>query len=135
MPKLSQSILMAVVAAAVLACACSKWGMHSKAAVERAVQDHLKQNPHLKSDSFETKVESVDFKGDTADAVVRFQSRQSADLFVDVRYGLRLEGGRWQVFSSVPMSGQGGDSHRGPQDQGGAPAGTEPAAPALKPAH
>lgn len=122
------------------ACACKQWGTRSKASVERAINDHLAQNRHLKSDSFQTKVQSVEFKGDTADAVVRFESRQTSGLFVEVRYGLRLENGQWQVVSSTPLSGQGGDSHNSPQDQDlGLPAGTEPAGvpgrPAPQPSH
>ena len=121
-----------------LATACDRLGKHSKAAVERAIKDHLAQNRQLKSGSFQTKVERVAFKGDTADAVVRFESTESSALFVEVRYGLRLENGEWQVVSSAPMSGQGGDSHGSPQDQSfGQPAGTEPAPiqPAPQPSH
>jgi hypothetical protein len=126
-----------VVAAFLLTGSCDRLSTHSKASVERAINDHLSQNRHLKSGSFQTKVESVDFKGDGADAVVRFESRQSSSLFVEVRYGLRLENGRWQVVSSTPMSGQGGqrdDSHASPQDQSFGPPGTEPAGSGAAPA-
>jgi hypothetical protein len=121
-----------------LASACGRVGTHSKASVESAINQHLAENRHLKSGSFETKVESVTFQGDTADAVVRFESRQSSSLFVEVHYGLRLEDGRWQVVSSAPMSGQGGpsdDSHNAPQDQDFGPAGTQPAAPPSQARH
>ena len=126
------------VALLLLATACNRWGTRSKTAVERAINDHLAQNTQLKSGSFRTKVESVAFKGDTADAVVRFESTESSALFVEVRYGLRLENGQWQVVSSTPMSGQGGDSHASPQDQSfGQPANPAPAPgqPAPQPSH
>ena len=86
-----------------------------KKAVEHALQDHLKRNTHLVAGSYATRIERVSFNGNTADALVRFESKQSAQLFVEVRYGLRLENGRWEVLSSEPVSGQGGDSHR-PRD-------------------
>lgn len=121
-----------------LAAACNRLSTHSRSAVERAINDHLSENRHLKSGSFHTKVESVAFKGDTAAAVVRFESTESSALFVEVKYGLRLENGKWQVVSSAPMSGQGGDSHGGPQDQSlSQPSGTAPAPvpPAPQPSH
>ncbi len=125
-------------AALLLLCSCNRLSTHSKASVERAINDHLAQNRHLKSGSFQTKVESVAFKGDTANAVVRFESRESSSLFVEVRYGLQLENGHWQVVSSTPMSGQGGDSHDSPQDQSFGPPATQPGGPgepAPQPSH
>ncbi|HEY6290071.1 MAG TPA: hypothetical protein VI455_00715, partial [Terriglobia bacterium] len=110
------------------------WGTHSKRAVELAIQDHLRQNRSLISSNFDTQIESVNFKGDTAEALVRFQSKQSAQLSVEVRYGLRLERERWEVVSSTPMSGQGGDSHGAPEDGPSAPGGTQPATPPAAPA-
>jgi len=128
-----------VTAALLLTCACSRFNGHSKAAVERAIDDHLAQNPNLKSGSFQTKIESVNFKGDNADAVVRFESKQSSALFVEVRYGLQRQNGTWEVVSSTPMSGQGGDSHSSPQDQSfGPPPTSEPAEsarPTPQPSH
>ena len=128
-----------ILAALLLTSACSRFNGHSKAAVEKAINDHLTQNSSLKSGSFQTKIESVSFKGDNADAVVRFESRQSSALFVEVRYGLHRENGTWQVVSSTPMSGQGGDSHGSTEDQSfGPPPTSEPpgsAHPAPQPSH
>lgn len=107
--------------------------------MEQAINDHLTQNPNLKSGSFQTKIESVNFKGENADAVVRFESTQSSALFVEVRYGLQRENGKWEVVSSTPMSGQGGDSHSSAQDQSvGPPPISEPAGaaePKPQPSH
>lgn len=128
--------LLVAVAAVSLAVACGKWGAHSKGAVERAIQEHLSRNAGLLSHNFTTQVERVTFNGDSADAVVKFQSTQQATLFVEVGYRLRLENGRWEVVSSTPMSGQGGDSHMAtPNSPTPSPAGTEPAAPPLQPSH
>lgn len=113
--------------------ACGKWGTHSTGAVQRAIEDHLKQNSHLVANSFNTKIENVDFKGDSAEALVKFESRESSNIFVEVRYGLRLENGQWQVVSSTPMSGQATDSHGGSEN--GPPAGAQPAEPPAVPSH
>ena len=135
LPVLAMSIrLIAALAAMALAIACSKWQTHSKGAVERGIQEHLSRNTQLLSHNFTTQVEKVTFNGDAADAVVKFQSRQQARLFVEVGYHLRLENGRWEVVSSTPLSGQGSDSHMGARDSE-SPAGTQPAAPQLQPSH
>ena len=129
--------LMIGLVAAAVAVACGRWGTHSKGAVEQAIREHLSRNTSLLSHNFTTQVERVNFNGDSADAVVKFQSTQQASLFVEVGYRLRLENGRWEVVSSTPISGQaGGDSHAAmPKDQSPSPAGTEPAAPPLQPSH
>jgi hypothetical protein len=95
-------------------------------AVEQALQDHLKENPHLVAGSYDTKIEHVSFSRDTADALVRFESKQSAKLFVEVHYGLRLENGRWEVVTSTPVRGLGGDSHRPRDSNLPTPQGTQP---------
>jgi hypothetical protein len=87
-----------------------------KQAVERAIQEHLKQNTHLVAGSFRTRIESVTVHGDSADALVRFESKQSAQNFVEVYYGLRLEDGRWEVVRSSQVNVPTGDSQR-PRDQ------------------
>ena len=125
-----------VAAVALAAIACGRLGAHSNGKVEEAIQEHLSHNAELLSHNFTTHVESVTFHGDSADAVVKFQSAKQASLFVIVGYRLRLENGRWEVVSSAPMSGQGGDSHVAtPHDQSSSPAGSEPAGPGLQPSH
>lgn len=144
--QLSRTRTIICLAAATFVGACGiwkeHWGAHSRKAVEQAVQDHLRQNRSLISANFDTVFESVDFKDDTANALVKFQSKQSEQLFVEVRYDLKFESGQWEVASSTPMSGQGGDSHR--MDQQGVstpdarPAttpGTPSDAPPLEPSH
>ena len=86
-------------------------------------------NPHLAAGSYTTTIERVTFNGDTADAMVRFEGKRSAGLFVEVHYGLRLENGRWEVVSSTPVSGLGGDSHRPRENNIPMPQGTQPGPP------
>ena len=139
MRKLLVSATRLVVAMAVMAVgiACGRWGTHSNRAVEQAIQEHLSRNTSLLSHNFTTQVERVSFHGDSADAVVQFHSKEQANLFVEVGYRLRLENGRWEVISSTPMSGQGGDSHAAmPKDQSQSPAEeSERPTPALQPSH
>ena len=125
-----------VLAVTLLLAGCGRWGSHSKGAVQQAIREHLSQNSHLIASNFDTEVESVSFNGDKADALVKFKSKQSAAIFVEVRYGLHFEKGRWEVVSSAPMSGQGGDSHgAGVADQPPMPPAAHPGAPGLHPSH
>jgi hypothetical protein len=94
--RLSGIIL--IVLCALAAASCSH--AHSKSAVEAAIENHLHANPHLVSDSFSTHFESISVHGDTAAALVKYQSKAVPSLAVNVHYTLKLEQGRWQVISS-----------------------------------
>ena len=78
----------------------------SKAAVQEAVKKHLERNAHLMLNSFTTQFETVTVKGDTADALVKYQSKNVPKLAVHVRYGLKKINGTWQVVSSSSAGGQ-----------------------------
>jgi hypothetical protein len=73
---------------------------NSKMVVESAIQKHLHENAHLMLNSFTTHFEAVNVKGDTANALVKYQSKQLPRLAVRVRYVLKLEQGQWQVITS-----------------------------------
>jgi hypothetical protein len=73
---------------------------NSKMAVESAIQNHLHENAHLMLNSFKTRFEDVTVKGETANALVRYQSKELPRLVVHVRYVLRLEQGQWRVITS-----------------------------------
>jgi len=105
--------------------------VRSKRAVEDAIQAHLKQNARLNFSNFTTTVEEVKFDGHTAQARVKFQSKESADLTVEVGYGLRFEGGQWQVTSSAPLSGQGMSAQSPHDTPATTPPGTQPSTPAV----
>jgi hypothetical protein len=91
-------------------------GGSQKKAVEQAIHEHLNQNTHLIAGSFNTKIESVTVHGDSADALVRFESKQSAQNFVEVYYGLRLEDSHWEVVTSQQVNVPSADSQQ-PRDQ------------------
>jgi hypothetical protein len=73
---------------------------NSKLAVEAAIQKHLHANAHLMLNSFTTRFENVTVTGDTANAVVKYQSKDLPRLAVHVRYTLKLDHGQWQVMAS-----------------------------------
>jgi hypothetical protein len=94
--------------------ACSMTGsLKSKDAVRGAIETHLKDNPHLSMKNFDTQIESVQFKDDTADALAKFVSKADPNSAVEVRYQLKLDGRIWKVTSSQPVGGQGMGSHGG----------------------
>lgn len=108
--------------------------LESKRAVQSAIEEHLKQRPGLALENMTMEVEDVKFSGQTAEARVKFQSRQAPQSFVEVRYTLRQADGRWEVESSAPLGGMG--SHRGASGVGSAaPPGTAATAPQPAPSH
>jgi hypothetical protein len=107
--------------------------LHTKAAVEQAIQAHLHDNPHLSMENFTIEVKDVQFSGNTAQALVEYRSKTPPVQSVKVRYGLQQQGDHWVVASSMPMSGQGEDAHSSQDMNPNAPA--MPAAPAPQPQH
>jgi hypothetical protein len=105
----------AVVLAIATAASCSR-GTNSKSAVERAIEAHLERNSSLALNAFTTEISDVKFQGDSAEAVVKFKSKQAPQMSVQVRYTLSKEGDHWVVQSSSAM---GGNPHgsRMPQSQ------------------
>ena len=92
--------------------ACSMaGGLKSNDAIRGAIEAHLKDNPHLSIANFNTQLESVQFKDDTADALAKFVSKADQNSAVEVRYQLKLEDRRWEVVSSTPAGGQGMGGH------------------------
>lgn len=111
-----------VVSAALLFAACSRSGSNAQESqVRAAVEAHLKSKGNLALNNMDMQIQSVKVNGDTADAQVKFTSKQNPQLAVNVLYSLRRAGDHWEVTSSTPM---GGDSHQSMGSPGqGAPAG------------
>ena len=108
-----------------LAGGCNKGGSNDpKAAIQAAIEAHLKQRQNLMLANMTLEVQDVKFTGDTAQADVQFRSKQSPDLVVSVRYMLRRAGDRWQVESSAPLGGMGTPPHGGAPAPAPAPADT-----------
>lgn len=106
-------------------------GIESKGAVRDAIQAHLKQRSNVLVANMAMEVQEVRFSGNRAEAVVKYQSKQSPELAVRVQYVLRRAGDHWEVESSspaggMPMSphGSAGSSSRSPADS-----------PRLEPSH
>jgi len=104
--------------------------LETKAAVQEAIDAHLKQRADLMMSGMTTEVLNVQFHGDTADADVRFQSKQSAAMAVTIRYTLRKTGDHWEVVSSSQAHGaMGTNPHQMP------PASATPTPPAPEASH
>lgn len=113
--------------ATILLSGCNKAGSNDpKAAIQAAIEAHLKQRPNLTLTNMILEVQDVKVTGDTAQADVKFRSKQSADLVVGVRYTLKRAGDGWQVESSSPTGGMGALPHGG--------AGVSPPTPNATPA-
>jgi uncharacterized protein YhdP len=86
-------------------------GVHSKAAVQEAIEEHLKQQPNVTFRNLTVEVGDVTFNGDTAQAQVKFRSKQAPNMAVGVRYELRRSGNGWQVESTSSASMPGTTPH------------------------
>jgi hypothetical protein len=100
-------VLVCLAGLAVMASAGCNRGLRTKRAVEEAIDAHLKQRSGLRMQSMTTEIVNVQFHGDTADADVRFSSKESAQTAVTVRYTLRQAGDHWVVESSSQQMGSG----------------------------
>ena len=126
--------LMLTIAGVISVAAMGCHRLDSKRAVQAAIEEHLKQRPGLVMENMTMEVEEVKFSGETAEARVKFQSKQAPRSLVEVRYTLRRADGRWEVESSSPVGAM--DSpHSGPSGASSAPPGTAPAAPQPAPSH
>jgi hypothetical protein len=95
-----------------LASGCNKRAkLDSTQAVQQAIEEHLKTNSNIRMDQFTTEIENVEFKGETASALVRYRSKQVSQFTVEVRYTLKRAGDHWEVTSSSAVSGQGMNAH------------------------
>lgn len=122
-----------VVAFALVLAGCSKTGgRQSKAAVQAAIEAHLQQRQNLMLANMTLEVQDVKFADDTAQAEVKFRSKQSPDLAVDVHYTLRRAGERWQVESSSATTGMAMSPHGGGVES---PASSVPSGSELKSSH
>jgi len=86
-------------------------GINSKAAVQEAIEEHLKQQPNVFFQNMTVEVGDVTFRGDTAVAQVRFRSKQAPNLAVGIVYRLRKVGDTWRVESTAAASMPGTSPH------------------------
>jgi hypothetical protein len=102
-----------LILAAMAATGCGRLTGRSKAAVQAAIEEHLRQQPGLQMQNMTMQMQNVRFHGDAAEAEVKYVSRQSSDIYVQIRYRLRKEGGRWEVQSSSLVGGMSAEPHPG----------------------
>jgi hypothetical protein len=79
-------------------------GIDSKAAIQAAIEEHLKQQPNVFFQNMTVEVGDVTFNGVTAQAEVKFRSKQAPNLAVGMLYKLRRVGKGWQVESASSAS-------------------------------
>ena len=92
--------------------ACHKLsGIDSKAAVQQAIEEHLKQQPSVFFQNMTVELGDVTFRGDTAIAQVRFRSKQAPTMAVGIVYRLRKTGDKWRVESTATASMPGTTPH------------------------
>lgn len=83
----------------------------SKEAVQKAIDAYLAQRQNLSLNNMNTELGEVKFQGETATASVTFRSKQASGMAVSVQYKLKRTGDHWEVESSAPMAGPGGNPH------------------------
>ena len=112
--------LIALMVAAPLACRRED---STKEAVRAAIEAHLAQRQNLMVANLAMEIQEIKISGDTAEAEVKYRSKQASDLQVNVHYRLRKTEQGWKVESSS-SPGMGGSPHggAGPVPEHGAPA-------------
>jgi hypothetical protein len=101
-----------VVLSVVTSAACHKLGgIDSKAAVQQAIEEHLKQQPNVFFQNMTVELGDVTFNGDTALAQVKFRSKQAPSMAVGIVYRLRKTGDKWRVESTGTASMPGTTPH------------------------
>ncbi|MGD0125430.1 MAG: hypothetical protein ABSF46_08735 [Terriglobia bacterium] len=92
--------------------ACHKLsGIDSKAAVQQAIEEHLKQQPNVFFQNMSVELGDVTFSGDTAIAQVKFRSKQAPSMAVGIVYRMRKTGEKWRVESTATASMPGTAPH------------------------
>jgi hypothetical protein len=132
-------LMAGILGVALVSSACSK---PAETAQERevhaALEAHLQKKGNLALNNMTMEIQSVKINGDTADAQVRFQSKQKPELAVGIHYVLRRAGDHWEVESSSPIAGMGADSHQSaetPSTASPAPNTSQPAGTTPEPSH
>jgi hypothetical protein len=101
-----------VVLSVVTSAACHKLGgIDSKAAVQQAIEEHLKQQPNVFFQNMTVELGDVIFNGDAALAQVKFRSKQAPSMAVGIVYRLRKTGDKWRVESTATASMPGTTPH------------------------
>lgn len=74
-------------------------------AISSALQVYFQSHPQGSLSGMDLNVEAIELHGDTAEALVKFQSANVSALVIRRRYFLRQSNGQWQVRSRELASG------------------------------
>ena len=117
-----RAVCWSVMGAALVLSGCNRsQGIHSKAAIQSAIERHLQGQSNVMLNNMNVEVQDVKFDGDHARAQVNFRSKQSPDLVVARQYVLKRVGEQWQVESSSSPGGMGSPHGGAMPAQPGAP--------------
>ena len=94
----------------ILLSACGK-GPRSEKAVREAIEAHLKSRSDLAISKMTVEIENVKFGDSSAQADIKFRSKDDPNLAVSVHYTLRQAGDHWEVVSSSSANGASSNPH------------------------
>jgi len=80
----------------------------STAQIQAAVDAHLAKRTDLALGDMDVRVDSVEFKGDEAEAVVSFRAPGAAEAAMSMTYQLTRTDDGWEVKPKEGMGGHGG---------------------------
>jgi hypothetical protein len=129
--EIVKGTLAGLLALAAMLTGCAR-GLRNEKAIREAIEAHLKTRSDLMMAKMTLEVESVKFSRDSAEADVKYHSKDNPDLAVSVHYSLKLAGNHWEVVSSSSANGGVANPHGAgapPSPQG------PPAAPVPAPSH
>ena len=105
-------VMSLAVLSVVASAACHRLsGVDAKAAIQEAIEEHLKQQPNVFFQNMTVEVGDVSFSGDSAVAQVKFRSKQAPNLAVGMVYRLRKTSDKWRVESTATASMPGTSPH------------------------
>jgi len=109
----------------VFALGCNRAPKNNEA-IRQAVMDHLTKNTGLDVNSMKIDVTSVQYHGNAADAVVRFEPKNMPGGGMSMNYSLEVRGNKWAVIKKAG----GGSPHPGAELPAGAAGEMPPGHPA-----
>jgi hypothetical protein len=103
-PRKTTLGILVLAAVALTGAACQRQD-NSNAAIERAIQDHLRQRSDLAMGQMVMELQQAQVEGDHAEAEVVFRTMTDPPAQMGYHYQLRREGNTWRVEGGSPSAG------------------------------